>query len=263
MSTSNDEGSRRPSGRAGALATLTRRRPQRPAAADDHVQSRAGRAVAVAELAAGLQRYTVVAGAPGSSTTELLAQLAGALRVGDPARPVVFVDPKGDGRYMLSRHADISNPGVTVHVGPDASLDRIADLIGAVPGGCDVLIDNAPMIVLSPAHFELLETLLRSLRHFGHRLVLQVHAPDDLPALPAPDTFCVFPLLAMQDAWQHSTWAGRYPDLAAAAAGFDDPAVAGRLGRCVVVALPDGDSGEPAGVRGVVDVGPEPERPRP
>jgi hypothetical protein len=123
-----------------------------------------------------------------------------------------------------------------------------------------VLIDNALMIVRSPAHFELLETLLRSLRHFGHRLVPQVHAPHDLPA---PDTFCVFPLLAMRDAWQHGTWAGRYPDLAAAAGWFDEAPVAGRLGRCVVVALPDGDSGEPAGVRGVVDVGPEPERPRP
>ncbi|HEV7806495.1 MAG TPA: hypothetical protein VGO80_11790 [Solirubrobacteraceae bacterium] len=39
-----------------------------------------------------------------------------------------------------------------------------------------------------------------------------------------------------------------------------DPPAAGRLGRCVVVALPDGDCGEPPGVRGVVDVGPEPER---
>ena len=146
MSTSNDEGSRRPSGRAGALATLVRGRPRRARAADGHMtpeQSRLGRAVAVAELAASLQRYTVVAGAPGSSTTELLAQLAGALRAGDPARRVVFVDPKGDGRFMLSRHTDISNPGVTVHVGPDASLDRIAHVIGAVPGGCDVLIDNA------------------------------------------------------------------------------------------------------------------------
>ena len=226
-------------------------------------QSRPGRAVAVAELAAGLQRYIVVAGAPGSSTTELLAQLAGALRAGDPARPVVFVDPKGDGRYMLSRHTDISDPRVTVLTGSEASLERVAGLMGEIPGGCDVLIDNAPMIVRSPAHFELLETLLRSLRHFGHRLVLQVHAPDDLPALPAPDTFCVFPLLAMQGAWQRSTWAGRYPGLAAAAGWFDDPPGAGRLGRCVVVALPDGDSGEPAGVRGVVDVGPEPERPRP
>lgn len=216
-------------------------------------------ALSADDLAAALPRYTAIVGSPGTSTTELLAQLAGRLSSAPHNRQVILLDPKGDACYMVARH--IAQPArlssLMIVSGWPGSLALALGLLANAGPGCDLLIDNTHSLTRMPEYCDALVDYLRTLRAHDHRVVLQVHLPADLPrrspdrrgsgadsALPPPDLFCAFPTVGRE--WEHA-----YPDLAAAGAFANDPA-RGAYGRCLAI-------NADATVRGVIDVGPEPD----
>lgn len=197
----------------------------------------------VERLADALPQLTAVVGPPGASTTELLAQLAGALG----ATPLVVVDPKGDASALVARHADPAAVEASVTPRGPLPIHDVLMTVSAAPSGAVVLVDCADLLWSTEAEREQFADYLRTLRMRNHRVVLGVHRPGDLPPLPRPELWCVFPGAGYPD----RAWAREAPEVSATGAFARNPGWNGWL-NCMVVS----DAGD---VFGVVEVGPEPQ----
>lgn len=199
----------------------------------------------IERLAGALPRLTAVVGPPGASTTELLAQLAGALG----PTPLVVVDPKGDASALVARHADPAAVRASVTPRGPLPLHDVLMTVSSAPSGVVVLVDCADLLWSTDAERDQFAAYLRTLRMRKHRVVLGVHRPGDLPRLPRPEVWCVFPGAGYPD----RAWAREAPEVSAAGAFARNPCWNGWL-NCMVVS----DRGE---VYGVVEVGHEPQMP--
>jgi len=180
-------------------------------------------------------RLTSVIGAPATSTARLLAELARVVVAGaSEYATVVVLDPLGRIEPLICPRTRFDARLVIVHeqASEDLGLGRgLAELDGAGDGSA-LIIDQTHCYTRAPRVHECLTEYLFGARGSGHRVVLQLHAPDDAPVgggVPPLDWGLSYVFATLE---HRGEWVRWQPELASTGA-FDG---ASGLCECVAVA---------------------------